>query len=137
MGWRNIWIQWRFHKIYKEDSALGYFIEADVQQTEKLHELHSDLPFFSWMNQNRENWKTYSKMHNKKEYVMHIRNLKQAVKHRLVLKKVHRVIIFNQKAWLNSYIDMKKDLRKNTKNDFKKDLEKLWKMWEDMEISSL
>ena len=46
MGWRNIWIQRKFHKIYKEDSALGYFIEADVQQTEKLHELHSDLPFF-------------------------------------------------------------------------------------------
>ena len=77
------------------------------------------------MNQHRENWKTYSKMHNKKEYVIHIRNLKQAVKHRLVLKKVHRVIIFNQKAWLNSYIDMKKDLRKNAKNDFKKDFLKL------------
>ena len=64
-------------------------------------------------------------MHNKKEYVIHIRNLKQAVKHRLVRKKVHRVIIFNQKAWLNSYIDMKKDLRKNAKNDFKKDFLKL------------
>ena len=36
----------------------------------------------------------------KKEYVIHIRNLKQALNHGLVLEKVHRVIKFNQKAWL-------------------------------------
>ena len=29
------------------------------------------------------------------EYVVHIRNLKQALNHGLVLKKVHRVINFN------------------------------------------
>ena len=31
--------------IYNEDSDIGYFIEADVQYPEKLHELHNDLPF--------------------------------------------------------------------------------------------
>ena len=31
---------------------------------------------------------------------MHIRNLEQASNHRLVLKKVHRAIKFNQEAWL-------------------------------------
>ena len=37
------------------------------------------------------------------------------------LKKVHRVIKFNQNAWLKPYINMNKDLRKKAKNDFQKD----------------
>ena len=42
----------------------------------------------------------------KSKYVIRIRNLKQALNHRLVLKKVHRVIKFNQNAWLKPYIDI-------------------------------
>ena len=38
-----------------------------------------------------------------KNYVVHIRALKQALNHGLVLKKVHRVIQFNQKPWLKEY----------------------------------
>ena len=41
------------------------------------------------------------------------------------LKKVQRVIEFNQKEWLKFYIDMNTDLRKAAKNDFEKDLFKL------------
>ena len=57
----------------------------------------------------------------KTEYVIHIRNLKQALNHGLVLQKVHRVISFNQNAWLKPYIDMNTDLRKKAKNYFEKD----------------
>ena len=32
-----------------------------------------------------------------------MRNLKQALNHGLILKKVHRVIKFNQKDWLKPY----------------------------------
>ena len=39
-------------------------------------------------------------MHDKENYVVHIRALKQVLSHRLILKKVHRVIQFNQEAWL-------------------------------------
>ena len=45
-------------------------------------------------------------------YNIHIRNLKQALNQRLVLKKAHRVIKFNQNAWSESDIDMDTDLRK-------------------------
>ena len=36
-----------FMKIYNEDSNIGYFIGADAQYPEKLHELQNDLPFLS------------------------------------------------------------------------------------------
>ena len=51
--------------------------------------------------------------------------MKKALNHGLVLKKVHRVIKFNQKACLKEYIDMNTDLRKNVNNDFEKDFFKL------------
>ena len=50
--------------------------------------------------------------HDKTEYVMHTGNLKRASSHGLVLKKVHRVVKFNQNVWLKPYIDMNTDLKK-------------------------
>ena len=62
--------------------------------------------------------KDVTNLHDKNEYIVHIINLKQALNHGLILKKVHRVIKFNQKAWLEPYIKMNTDLRKIAKNDF-------------------
>ena len=64
--------------------------------------------------------KVIANLHDKTEYAIHIRNLKQALNDGLVLKKVHRVIKFNQNAWLKPYIDMNTDLRKKAINDFEK-----------------
>ena len=66
--------------------------------------------------------KLSSNLHDKTEYVIHVRNLKQTLNHGLVLKKVHIVIKFNQNAQLKSYIDMNTDPREKAKNDCKKDL---------------
>ena len=62
---------------------------------------------------------------DKKIYVVHIRSLKQALNHGLILKKVYGVIQINQEAWLKPYIDMNTELRKQSKNDFEKDFNKL------------
>ena len=56
--------------------------------------------------------KHVANLHDKTESVIHIRNLRQTLNHGLVLKKVHRVIKFNQNAWLKPYNDMNTDHRK-------------------------
>ena len=61
----------------------------------------------------------------KGNYFVHIRALKQALNRDLVLKKVQRVIKFNQKAWLEPYIKMNTKLRTEANNDFEKDFFKL------------
>ena len=45
-------------------------------------------------------------LHDKTEYVTHIRNLKQALNHGLVLKKLHRIIKFKPKAWYDMNTDI-------------------------------
>ena len=65
--------------------------------------------------------KLVANLRDKTEYVIHIRNLKQVLTHRLILKKVRRIIKINQKSWLKPYIDVNTDLRKKAKNDFEKD----------------
>ena len=64
-------------------------------------------------------------LYDKKKFVVHTKDLHQALKHGLVLKKVHCIIEFNQSAWLKSYIDFITKLRTEAKNEFEKDFFKL------------
>ena len=94
------------------------FLEVYVQYLEKLHGLHNDLPFLP------ERMKT-ANLHDKTEYVIHVRNLKQALNNLLVWQKVPRVIKFNQNSLLKPCIDINTDLRKKAKSDFEIDFFKL------------
>ena len=62
--------------------------------------------------------KLVANLHDKNEYVIHIRNLKQALNHGSVLKKLHRIIKFKQKTWLKSNVDINTDLKKKAKMFF-------------------
>ena len=48
-------------------------------------------------------------------YNIQITNFKQALNHGLALKRLHRVIKFNQNACLKPFIDVNTDIRKNAK----------------------
>ena len=87
--------------------------------------MHSDLPFLVERMEINKSKKLVCNLHNKKEFVVHMRALKHALNHGLTLKKIHRVIQFNQKAWLKPYIEMNTKLRKNAKNNFDKDTTKI------------
>ena len=114
-----------FIKNINESDTKGYILEVDVEYPKRLHELHSDLPFLSERMEVNKCKKLIGNLFNKKKYVAHINTLKQALNHGLKLQKIHRVIKFNQEAWLKPYIDMNTELRKEAKNDFEKDLFKL------------
>ena len=87
--------------------------------------MHSDLPFLPERIKINKCSKFVCNLYDKKNYVVHIRLLKQALNHGLILKKVQRVIQFNQEAWLKEYIYMNTELRKQVRNDFEKDFFKL------------
>ena len=119
--WVNNEINEEFIKYYDENSDKGYILELDIKYKKKLHDLHSDLPFLPKRMKIDKCKKLVCNLRNKKKYVVHIKSLKQALNHGLKLKKVHRIIEFNQEAWLKPYIDMNTELRKLAKNDFETD----------------
>ena len=104
-----------FVKKYNDESDEGYFLEFDVQYLEKLHQLYNDLPFLLERMKIEKVEKLVANLHDKTEFAIQIRNLKQVLNHGLVFKKVHKVIKFNQNAWLKPYIDINADLRKKSK----------------------
>ena len=87
--------------------------------------LHSDLPLSPERMKLDKSTKLVCTVQDKKNYVAHIAALKQALNHGLKLAKVHKIIQFDQEAWLKPYIDMNTKLRKEAKNDFEKDFFKL------------
>ena len=77
-----------FIKSYNNESDKGYFIEVDVQYPENLINLHNDLTFLPERIKIEKFGKLAANLHDKTEYVIQTRNLKQALNHGLVLKKI-------------------------------------------------
>ena len=85
-----------------------------------LYNFHNELPFLPERMEIKKNQKFVCNIYDKSNYAAQIRTLKQALNHRLILKTVHRVIKFNQKAWLIPSIDINTKLRIKLKIDFEK-----------------
>ena len=82
-------------KNYNEKSVQGYFIKVDVNFPEKLHKLQNDLPLLPETVKIEKFEKLVANLQDKTEYVLQIRNLKQALNLEIFLRKVHRVTKFN------------------------------------------
>lgn len=131
----------------EDDAARGYLFEVDLDYPTYLHDDHNDLPFCpqSKLPPNpspftRQQFAMYGScaesalfrtpklildLMDKKNYVIHYRLLKLALKHGLVLAKVHRVMSFKQSKWLKDYIDFNTKKRGKAKNAVEKDFWKL------------
>ena len=75
-------------KNYIEESYEGYFLEVDVHYFEKLHDIQDDLPLLLLKTMKTEKVENLvANLHDKTEYIIHIRNWKLELNHGLVLKK--------------------------------------------------
>ena len=77
-------------KSYNEERDEGYFLKVDVKYLEKLHELHNDLPYLP-ERMKIKGVENLANLHDKTEYVIHIRNLKKALNHGLAFKKAKTI----------------------------------------------
>ena len=114
-----------FIKNFDENSDIGYLFYADIEYTHTLRDKHRDMPFLPNRTLVNKVNKLICSEYDKPNYSVHILALQQALKHGLILKKVHKVISFRQGAWLEPYINMNTELRTKANNEFEKDYYKL------------
>ena len=130
---------------YDENSAKGLILEVDLEYPPELHRLHNDYPLApEKMVVREEMLSDYSReilgregmtigkvgklipnLRDKKEYVLHYRNLQLYLKLGLKLTKIHRALEFSQSNWLEPYIAFNTQKRTEAKNVFEKDFFKL------------
>ena len=130
---------------YKKDGKKGLIPEVDLKYNKNLDELHNDYPvapekvkvsndmLSAYCKKIAEKYnisiglvsKLKPTLRDKKEYVLHYCNLQLYLDLGLKIKKVHRVLKFDQSPWLKQYIDFNTEKRKHAKNSFKKDFFKL------------
>ena len=129
-----------------DDSNTGYILEVDLDYPENLHLdiMHDNFPLApEAMQIEKDMLSTYQEelgdqlnvsygskklcltLRDKKNYVCHYKNLKFYLKHGLKLKNVHKILQFDQKAWLKPYIDLNTKLRQEADNKFEEGFAKL------------
>ena len=130
---------------YTENSKKGMILEVDLEYPTELHNSHNDYCVAAeklcvtknmlspYCKQVLEKFnitigqvkKLVPTLADKQKYVLHYRNLQLYLDLGLKLKKVHRVLMFNQSPWLKQYIDFNTQKRTHANNSFEKDFFKL------------
>ena len=124
---------------YRDDSKKGLILEVDLEYPQELHDLHNDYPLaLEKMAVKKDMLSNYCETIREKynitigqvkkliptladKYVLHYRNLQLYLDLGLKLKKIHRVLQFDQSPWLKQYIDFNTQKRTHAKNSFEKD----------------
>ena len=130
---------------YTENSKKGLILEVDLEYPQELHDLHNDYPLGpEKIKVAKDMLSDYCKkiadkfnissglvhkliptLNDKEKYILHYRNLQLYLSLGLKLKKIHRVLEFDQSPWLKQYIDFNTQKRTHAKNSFEKDFFKL------------
>lgn len=128
-----------------EDAPIGCYVEVDLEYPEDLHDAHSDYPLapetmavprellgeyqMNLVNElggkYTESIKLVPHLLTRKQYVCHYRNLQLYVSLGMKVTKIHRVLEFQQSAWMAPYINLNTKLRAKATSDFEKNFFKL------------
>ena len=111
-------------------SNIGYVLIVDLVYADNIKYKSKNFPFCPENKTNNpDNYTEYMKEHeprphrptnklicdqtNKEYYIVHYRNLKFYTRMGMLIKKVHRIVSFDQSPWLAKYIDYihKKELK--------------------------
>ena len=128
----------------KENAKHGWILEVDLEYPPELHNSHHPYPLAPEKKKIKREWmsvyqtklvdelkvdmneeKLVLTLQNKENYVLHYKNLQLYLKLGMKLKKVHRTSEFDQECWMEPYIRMNTEFRKQAKNDFEKNFYKL------------
>ena len=127
-----------------KDADQGFILEVDLDYPPELHKDHNDYPLapekltvtntmmspyqqklIEELGTSFECEKLVPNLMDKSRYVLHYRNLQLYLSFGMKITKVHKVLQFNQSAWMQPYIEKNTELRKTATNDFEKDFYKL------------
>ena len=129
----------------KWNSKKGWILEVDLEYPSNLHDFHNDYPLAPEKKTIKpEQMSEYQHLlmaehkltppntekllltlEDKEKYVVHYRNLQFYLRQGMRLKNVHRAIEFEQEPWMEPYIRMNTEFRKQASNDFETDFYKL------------
>ena len=127
-----------------KDADHGFILEVDLDYPTSLHRQHNDYPLApEKLAITKDQMSPYQQkliddlgvsisceklvpnLMNRSRYVLHYRNLQLYLSLGMHLTKVHKVLKFDQTAWMAPYIEKNTHLRTTATNDFQKDLYKL------------
>ena len=129
----------------KWNSKKGWILEVDLEYPAHLHDAHNDYPLAPEKKAIRQEQlseyqqlltvehdltppnteKLLLMLEDKEKCVVHFSNLQFYLRQGMRLKKVHRVIEFDQEPWMENYIRMNTEFRKQARSDFETDFYKL------------
>jgi len=129
----------------KQNAKKGWILEVDLEYPEELHDAHYSYPLapekkvtdlgkmseyqhrlMADLGINPPNTeKLVLTLEDKEKYVLHYMNLQLYLRQGMRLKKVHRVLEFDQESWMEPYIRMNTEFRKQAKSNFETDFFKL------------
>ena len=128
------------------NGSVGYMFEVDLGYPDYLHEIHGIFPLAPEKRAVRScEWSLYTKnvaskyqlpikdgapkllltLEDKKHYILHYRVLQFYLSQGMIMKKIHKVLAFNQAYWMRDFVLKNAQKRKEAVSNFDQDLYKL------------